>query len=612
MINRILLILFFSFSLLFSQTNLNNKYRLGKTYEQSGQLEKAKEIFEELTKIQPSNNQYSNSLNDVYLKLKEYEKSISFLTERIKLRTNDVSLYGMLGATYYISGNSQKAIEVWEKGISTNNYSQINYTIIVNFASQNRAFEIAVKFLREGKSKSKNPIQFSYQIAQIHSYTMNYGDAAEEYCSALIQQPTQLDYVKRRMGTYLSAFGALEQSIDVLKRYDESNSIKELLSFLYVKNNQFAEAFELAKELDKTKGDEGVLIYNFASETYRNSEFNIASLAFKYMIDEYPNSKFIPNSKIGYAKTLESKLNIEWSENQENWKPIFVVDTSNSYKYKPIIKTYESLTLSTTGLLANEALFRIGNIYAAKFSDYTQAAKYFNKTIKNSSLSDYYGKANLELAKISLQLNDLDKAKRELINVFNSSQTEKSVKEEAKFLMAQIDFCQSKFEGALSTLSNINKDLSSDFSNDAIQLAMLINIGKNDSLNLVKFGNAELAALQLKLSEAEKEFKELSENKNLFFINNISRLKYAQILIAQNNYPVAIEILKELSETKELNIFADRSFYLLAQVYAFGIVDEESAMFTLEKFLELYPNSLYLEKAQKDLKQLKNKISEKI
>jgi len=83
-------------------------------------------------------------------------------------------------------------------------------------------------------------------------------------------------------------------------------------------------------------------------------------------------------------------------------------------------------------------------------------------------------------------------------------------------------------------------------------------------------------------------------------------------LIAQNKYPVAIEVLKELSETKELNIFADKSFYLLAQVYEFGIVDEESAIAIYEKFLELFPNSLYLEKSQKNLKRLKNKRSDNL
>jgi len=597
--------------LLFSQTFLANKYRLAKTYEESGKLEQAKAVYEELVKVDTNNNLYSNSLNDVYLKLKEYDNSILFLSERIKQRPNDVTLYGLLGSTYYIKGDNENALSAWNNGILTNNNSQINYTIISNYAVQNRAFEIAIQYLEEGKSKSTDPLQFSYQLAQIYSYTMEYKKAAEEYVTSLIQQPTQLDYIERRMEAYLSAVGAIEQSISAVEKYkDENIAIKELLSFLFIKNNQYENSFQLIKEIDKIKGGDGVIIYNFASDAFQQTQFNVSSQAFKYLLDVYPNSRFVPNSKIGFAKTLEFQLNEEWSKNQENWKPISIVNTTNSSKYLPIIKTYESLISETNGDLVNEALFRIGNIYSTKFLDFPKAEEYFARIIINSTLSIYYGRANLELAKISLHLNNLEKAKQELQSVFVSSQTENNIKNEAKFLMAKLEFYNGNFEGALSTIANITQDLSNDLSNDAIELSMIINIAKKDSLNLLEFARAELKAKQDNFEEAEKMFRKLSENENLFVLNNISRIKYAEILIAQNKYPTAIEILKKLSESKELNIFTDRSFYLLAQVYEFGIVDDKSAISTYEKFLELFPNSLYLEKSTKNLKELKNKKSE--
>lgn len=612
MIKKTIIILLFSGISLFSQTNLSNKYRLGKTYEQSGKLENAKVLFEELVATVPTNIQYSNSLNDIYLKLKDYDKSVSFLLDRIKIRPNDVSLYGMLGSTYYISGDIEKAVETWNKGVLLNNNSQINYTIISNYAVQNRAFEIAVKLLEEAKSKAKDPTQFSYQLPQIYSYSMSYENAAEEYCFSLISIPSQLNYIQKRMETHLSAVGALEQSINVVEKYSENSVIKELLSFLYMKNNQFNEAFELIKEINLEKDNDGIKIYNFAFRAFQDSQFDVASDAFRYLIDEYPTSKFVPQSKVGYAKTLESKLDQEWDNNQQYWKPVAVTDTTNSYKYIPIIKTYESIISSTKGILANEALFRIGNIYAAKFMDFEKASQYFNQTLNNSSLSIYFGRANIELSKISIRSNNLKQAKKELKNVFASSKSEAKIKLEAKFLIAKIEFYQANFEGSLSTLAIINKDLSNDLSNDAIELAMIINMGKIDSLNLVSFADAELKSVQYKFSNAEKIFKKLSEKENLLFLKNISRMKYAEMLVAQNNYPVAIEVLKELSEREEFNIFADRSFYLLAQVYEFGIGDVGSAQSTYKKFLELFPNSLYLDKSQENLIRLKNKGSKSI
>jgi len=611
MIKKTLLIIILPILAVYSQTNLTNKYRLAQTYEQAGKLVEAKKLYEELSKADPNNNMYSNSLNESYLKLKEYENSILFLSNRIKQRPNDISLYGMLGSTYFVKGDRQNAVLWWENGISINNNTHINYIVISNYAVQNRAFEIAIKFLEEGKNKATDKTQFIYQLAQIYSYTMEYGKATEEYITSLLTQPTQLEYVKRRMKTYLSSVNAIEQSIAVAEKYkDENISVKELLSFLYIKNNQFDVSFQLAKEIDKIKGGDGVIIYNFATSIFQNGQFDVSTKSFKYLIDNYPNSRFVPNSKIGFAKSLESKLDEEWNNSHPTWKPIFIENKTDSNKYIPIINTYKSLINETNSNLVNEALFRIGKIYFEKFNNLTKAEIYFNRIIKNSSLSIYFGKANLELAKISLRLNKFEKSKQQLHNVFGSSQTEIVVKNEANFLMAKIEFYNGNFDGSLSTIANINEDLSNDLSNNAIELSMIINIGKNDSLNLLEFAKAELKTEQLNFDEAEIKYKELSENKNLFALNNISRMKYAELLIAQNKYPIAIEVLKELSKRKELNIFANRSFYLLAQVYEFGIVDYKSAISTYEKFLELFSNSLYLEEAQKSLKKLNNKISE--
>ncbi len=607
-----ILLFLFSSTFLFAQDNLTNKYRLGKSYAQMGELEKAKHVFEEISNIQPTNNQFTNSLNEIYLKLKEYDKSISFLQNRIKIRPNDVSLYGMLGASYYLNNNYKKAIEVWDNGIKVNNNSIINYSIISNTAIQYRAFDIAIKYLEEGKKKSHNPELFSYQLAQIYAHTMAYKKAASEYIDVLLDQPSQLNYIKRRMEVYLSAVGAIEGTIIAVKEKSNNNSVKELLSFLYVKNNEYEKAFELEKELDELKTNDGLRIYNFANNAFHSAKFDVASQAYNYLIDNYSNSRFIPNCKLGFARTLEAKLNKEWNAKQHNWKPISTIDTTGSSRFYTIIKTYESISSIVNGELSNEILFRIGKIYLNKFNNLKMAIKYFQQIIINSSLSTYYGKANLGIAKILILQNKLEDAKINLQNVFSSSQTEMNTKRKAKFVMAQVEFYESNFNKSISIIKNINKDLSNDLSNDAIQLAMIINIGKRDSVNLVKFANAELFITQHNFIQAEKYFKELSENKNLFVINNISRLKYAEILIAQNKYPVAIEVLKELSETKEMNIFADESFYLLAQVYEFGVVDKKSAILTYEKFLELFPNSLLLEKVQKNLKQIKNNRSKNL
>jgi tetratricopeptide (TPR) repeat protein len=605
-LNKIILFSFISFTILFAQSSLNNKYRLAQTFESSGQLKRAKQLYEELYKNKPYNNDYLNSLNNIYLKLKEYDKSVALLKKMISKRPYDVNLYGMLGATYFISGNKKKAEEVWDKGLALNPESSINYIIISNYAIQNRAFEIAINYLKEGKKSAKNPEQFSYQLASVYAYTMDYKKATEEYASLLLTQPNQLNYIKRRMESYIYAAGALDESIEVLEEDKAHNSIKELLSFLYIKKGEYDKAFEFEKELDKLQNRNGIRIYNLANIAYQNSNYIAASKMYQYFIEHFQNSNLIPNAKIKFARTLEAKLNKAQAQ-KNKWKPLTLPKKNYADKYYPVLKTYSSLLPFLSGNLKSQAFYRIGYIWFYQFFNTDSATKYFKKTINYSSLTEYYGKANLQLSKIYLINNKLKSAKKNLQNVFASSQTKNKTKTKAKFLLAKIQFYQYDFNGSITTLADITKNLSNDLANDAIQLSIIINTGKRDSINLAKFALADLYTYQYKFPEAEKIFKELSKTENFLLLNNIAKYKYAEILIAENNYPVAIEILKELSDKKEMNIFADKSFYLLAQVYEYGVTDYASAISTYEKFLEKFPGSLYLEKVQNNLKQLKNK-----
>ena len=246
----------------------------------------------------------------------------------------------------------------------------------------------------------------------------------------------------------------------------------------------------------------------------------------------------------------------------------------------------------------------MGALKLYRFNDLDEAEIDFLEILDNSSLSQFYGIANLRLADISIRKGDLEKAKNFLINSFSSIKTSKEIKSESKYKLALIQFWISQFDRSLKTIEDINKNLTNDNANDAIELSIIINMGRRDSVNLVKFVKALEQTWQKNFLDAERSFKELGEEEGFLLLNNISQFKYAEVLIAQNNYPIAIEILKGLSEKEKLNIFTDKSLYLLAQVYEFGIGDKKSSLSIYEDILKYYPNSLYLKKERSSIKRL--------
>ena len=109
MIKKIIIIILFAFSLYAQQSPLDqNQFMLAQSYEQRGDFAKAVEIIETLNKKDPTNIQYFNKLNSLYLQLKKYDESAALINSRISITPQDISLYGLLGSHIILREIAQK------------------------------------------------------------------------------------------------------------------------------------------------------------------------------------------------------------------------------------------------------------------------------------------------------------------------------------------------------------------------------------------------------------------------------------------------------------------------------------------------------------------------
>ena len=313
MVKRLLLILVLLSLPVYSQQDANNRYLLGVNFEQSGEYEKAKQIFEELYNGNPENYQYFDALNRVYLQLKDYDNSISIIEERIKANENDINLYGMLGKTYYIKGEENKAFDTWDQALQKFPRNENSYRVMANYAIELRTFDKAIEYLNRGKSVSNNPQLFSYDLASIYSLTMRFKDAAKEYCEIISSTPNQYEVIESRILSYINKPNALSQTIDVVKEFEANDKIviDYLLARLYMEDDKFDKAFDLYLDIDDKQNKQGQDLYSFANFAYSEKQFDLAAKAYNELVKRHPNSPFVSSAKLGYAKTLEEALNNE-------------------------------------------------------------------------------------------------------------------------------------------------------------------------------------------------------------------------------------------------------------------------------------------------------------
>lgn len=593
-------------------TEILNRFRLAQSYEQAGDLKKAESIYQELYTKQPLNFQFFDALNRLYIQQKQYDKSIFIIEERIKQSPMDINLYGLLGSAHYLKGDEDEAFEVWDKSLKDLPVSQVNYRVIANYAIERRAFNKAIEVLTKGKTVLQEQSNFSFDLAHLYATLMKYSEAAEEFCAVLANDPNQLNLVQSRMSGYIIKPEAFQPTVNVVEKWaDNTENVNffHLLGWLYTEQNNYDKALEVYLKIDSRKDNNGADLFSFSQRAYQEKQFNAASQGFRRIIDQYPNSPFAGNARIGFAKTSEALIDGENSLNSE-WKPFSAGNTADPDKYADVINAYDELTrIYPRSEIENEANYRKGLIYLDKMNNLQAAEESFNKIIEKAPVSLFIVSVLKQLSKLKIIQNELGKAGEYLSQIISNSRSTPEEKNEAEFFKGKIEFWNGNYAAAVERLARITKTLGDNTANDAIELSIIINTSKQDSANLVKFAFAELLAEQRKFTEAYQIYGELSENKNLLSLKDLSALRKCEMTIAMDKLPEAISSLQELLSEENQNIYADKSLFLIGQIYQFGINDKPAAVKAYENLLEKFPNSLYLDSARENITLLKNGMS---
>lgn len=613
MLRSIFIFLIFSLISVYSQQDMMNRFMLGQNYEQAGEFEKAKQIFEELYQQQSENFQFFDAINRIYIQLKEYDKSIIIIEQKLNKNQQDINLYGLLGKTYYLQGDEQRAFETWDEALKIFPENPTSYRTMANYAIERRAFEKAIEYLSKGKTVTEDPRIFSFDLANIYSLTMRYKDAAREYCFLIASHPNQYPLIESKILSYINKPDALEQTIDVVEDYDKGDLLEfdYLLARLMMEKDELDKAFEIYLEIDEKKNNLGADLYNFANFAYMEKEYELASKVFNEVIKRYPNSPVISSAKLGYAKTMEGALNKKYDENDNSWKPFYKLNEINSEEVEKVVSAFNELAEKYPHTdVAGESLLRIGNIYLYRKNDLTSAEKYFNLLIKDYRNSQFVFDAYKELAEINLIRDNLNSAEQNLSKIVESNRAGEDQKNLARYKLAKVKFYQGDISSAKNLLNNILNNLKDNIANDAIDLSLLLNTNMNDSSNLLIFAKAEKLLAQGKYEEASTLFKEISSNQQGFVLQHRAKLRTAEIEIANGSLDESISVLLEISSDKERNIYADKALFLLGRIYQYGLKDDIKASEMYESLLAKFPNSLYLDDAREEIIKIRDKVKQ--
>ena len=605
----IIISVFLVFYLQAQQRN-EQMFSLAQSYEQIGDYNSAVKIYEELYQSDPANSQYINALYRIYTQLKNYAALVNILDERIKQRPDDIEAYGMLGSTYYLMGNEEKAVEVWNQPFKSGNVNPVFYRVVGNYVLERRAFEIAIDLYEKGKNASEDKLVYSFDLAHLYSLTMQFEKAAKEYCLILATQPAQRQVVEAKVFETIGRPGALDAMIKGIEDCSDKNNLSYsfILARLYSEKKNYQKAYDIYLSIDKTQSSKGRELYNFARQMFSEKEYGLAAEVFKKITDDYPDSPVNSQASLGYARSLEASLFQEYEKTIPLWKTYFPIKKFESNQTEEVLNAFNVvIDLYKHSEPAYESILRSAVIKFYLLNDYTEAKKLLEKIVNEAPLSKNSAEAYLELGNIAMIEGDLDAAEKDLNQLSKLMNSNDEQKNKATYKLAKVNFFQGNFEEAKKNLSKVVMNLKDNSANDALELLLLLNPQMNDSSNLLTYAQAEFLAEQKKFSEASELYRKLTENKQAFVLHTIASIKYGEMLIAVDNYAEAVAVLEVVSAEGEKNIYADKAVYLLAKINQYGIKSSSKAEEYYQKLLADYPKSIYADDARAQILLLQNK-----
>jgi len=593
-----------------AQQRNDQKLALAQSYEQIGDFDSAAKLYGQLYESDPSNAQYVSALYRVYTQTKNYAALVNILDARIKQNPDDIEVYGMLGSTYYMMGNEEKAFEIWNKPFQTESVNPVFYRLIANYAIDRRAFEVAIELYEEGKKVSNDKVVYSFDLGRLYSLTMQFEKAAQQYCDILSIDPSQENIVETRVFENINRPGALDATLKTIEDCaDKSNlSFSYLLAKLYVENKSFQKAYEIYLDIDTRQSTKGRELYNFARQMFAEKEYTLAAEVFKSITDTYLDSPLIPQANLGYARSLEASLFEDYEKTLPLWKPYFQMEKFQSEKTAEVLDAFTLITnLYKHSEPAYESILRTAVIEFYLLKNYDEAKRLLGIIVSEASLSKNSAEAYLELGNIDLIEGKLDEAEKNYSAINKLITASEDQKNKAIYKLGKVNFYKGNFEEAKKYLSQILVNLKDNSANDAIELMLLMNPEMNDSSNLLTYADAEFLTEQKKFEDAAVNYKKLADNQQAFVLSTISAIKYGEMFLAVDNYPESITVLEGVASQGEKNIYADKAVYLLGKINQFGINNYDKAQEFYQKLLADFPKSIYADDARAQILLLQKK-----
>ena len=582
-------LIFFFFLSLFAHAQ---NEQLAQHYFEKGDFEKAKISYEELSKKQPSNWNYTLKLIDCYQQLEQYDQSQALITDRLNKYKQSIFLVE-LGYNYQLQKDDVKSKKYYDEALERikNNPTEV-YGIASSFERKSliayalKAYEISIEV--------EPQLNFNYQMALLYGQLGQMDMMIEKLLIEAYENPMNSIVIQNQLSRFMtegdgSGFNeTLRKALLVKAQKNQDVFWNEYLSWFYVQQKEYNKAFVQEKAIYKRESGSLSSIINLSQLAIQENDIETATAILTYVLE---NTKDLALLVQANTFLLQMKIN---AAKEKDYK-VIAEDVALLLKQYGISPYSLSLQL----LQAHFLTFNLKN---------PEAGKTVLKATLALPLSEY------EKADVKMELADIllyeEKFNQALVYY---SQIEEDLKNdaighEATLKSAKTSYFKADFKWALKQFKELKSASSQLIANDALEYFLLINdnlIADSTQVALKQFARADYLLYQNKNQEALNIYQSIIKDFPANEIEGVTLLRMGQLYEKLGEYNLALSQYQTIINQFSDGIYIDEAYYFSANIYNLQIKDEVKAKANYEQIIFHHEDSIYFTDARKKYRKLR-------
>lgn len=582
------------------------RFQLAESFLRAAQYERAIGMLEDLYAESPGTHVFYERLRQAYENVKRYDAAIALVDQKIASESAPTSFYVEKARLLFLKGDEAGARAQWHRAIETNPSSPSVYLLVYRSLFQLRLFDYAIEVLEDGRAAIDNETLFQTDLAQLYNLTSQHGKAVEKYLELLALNQNQLNYVKTQLSGFLSTPESIEESIGIAQTgvaNDPLNrSYRELLAWLLVEGDDYREALEVYRGIDRLDREEGRILFSFGLIAADGGAYDVALESFDEVLSRYPEGVSAPEAMRGLAMMQE-----KWAETLGETVFDIAGNRQERNHWDEALETYQRFLIEfPQHAQFPDVLRRIGSLQQDVFFDLNAAETVLKEVVGRYPQTEAANQAAYDMGRLSVTQNRLEDARIQFSRLLTRLRTG-DLAELARYELAQLHFYQGDFEAADSFTRAMQENTSTDTANDAITMkVMLIESMGPDSLNtpLRRFARIQLLTRQRGYDVALHQLDDLMEEFGQHALADDMLMQKANLLARTGQVEDAIDNYLQLPLIHPSSFYGARSLVEAAALQA-RFVSSEKALETYQRVLLEFPGSLLIPQVRESIRLLR-------